>query len=93
MTAWRRPAAIVSRTAAAILGGYALAALAAICCAAILPGSRMEATLAGMLASFLVHAGAVLWVFAARSAWRGWAGLAAAALPMGAALAIHGGLR
>jgi len=38
--------------------------------------------LAGMQASFLVYAGAVIWVFAARSARRAWLGLAVVALPL-----------
>ena len=74
MTATYR-AGIAARSLAAIAGGYGLAALTAAACAATLPGPRVEAVLAGMLASFLVHAGAAIWAFAARSAWRGWAGL------------------
>jgi hypothetical protein len=37
----------------------------------------------GTLASFLVFAVAVMWVFAARTALRAWSGLAIAAAPMG----------
>jgi F0F1-type ATP synthase assembly protein I len=40
---------------------------------------------AGMVASFLVYAGAVIWVFAVRSATRAWVGLLIAALPLLAA--------
>lgn len=74
---------LLSRIAAALLGGYALAALSSVAVLA-LPVSRPQAVLAGMLASFLVYAGAVIWVFAVRSAMRAWLGLllaAAALLP------------
>lgn len=75
---------LLSRIVAALFGGYALAALASVAAVA-LPVSRSEAVLTGMLASFAVYAGAVIWVFAVRSAWRAWAGLVVAALPLGLA--------
>ncbi|MDS1141410.1 DUF3649 domain-containing protein [Pusillimonas sp. SM2304] len=82
---WARSVApLMSRITAALFGGYALAALASVAAVA-LPISRSEAVLTGMLASFAVYAGAVVWVFAVRSAWRAWAGLLAAALPLGLA--------
>lgn len=71
-----RTVGIVARTVGAICGGYAIAASAAAAAAVWLPLPRAEATLAGMLASFVVFAGAFLWCFAARSARRAWAGLA-----------------
>jgi hypothetical protein len=73
--------ALASRIAAAILGGYALAALASVAALA-LPISRPQAVLTGMLASFAIYAGAVVWVFAVRSALRAWAGLLIAAAPL-----------
>ncbi len=72
---------LISRIVAAILGGYALAALASVAALA-LPMSRPQAVLTGMLASFLIYTGAVIWVFAVRSAWRAWAGLLLAAVPL-----------
>jgi len=75
---------LLSRIVAALFGGYALAALSSVAAVA-LPVSLSEAVLAGMLASFAVYAGAVIWVFAVRSAWRAWAGLVVAALPLGLA--------
>lgn len=74
-------AALLSRIVAALFGGYALAALTSVAALA-LPMGTVEAVLAGMQASFLVYAGAVIWVFAARSALRAWLGLAAVALPL-----------
>lgn len=83
---------LASRIAAAVFGGYALAALASVAAVA-LPVDRVQAVLAGMLASFIVYTGAVVWVFAVRSARRAWAGLLVAALVLlpGAAWVWQGG--
>ncbi len=67
--------AVFSRVMAAIVGGYLLANLAAILLSYILPMQQADAVLTGMLLSFLVYAGAVLWVFAAKTAWLAWIGL------------------
>lgn len=72
---------LVSRIVAALFGGYVLAALTSVAAVA-LPMSRTEAVFTGMLLSFVVYALAVIWVFAVRSAWRAWAGLAVAAVPL-----------
>ncbi|MFT3690960.1 DUF3649 domain-containing protein [Paenirhodobacter sp.] len=70
---------VASRIVAALFGGYALAALTSVAALA-LPMRGTEAVFTGMLLSFLVYAGAVVWVFAVRSARRAWAGLALAGL-------------
>ncbi|BAN27513.1 DUF3649 domain-containing protein [Caballeronia insecticola] len=72
---------LVSRIVAAIFGGYALAALTSVA-ALVLPMSKPQAVLTGMLASFIVYVCAVIWVFAVRSARRAWCGLLVAALPL-----------
>ncbi|HWK61840.1 MAG TPA: DUF3649 domain-containing protein [Eoetvoesiella sp.] len=77
----RHAAPVASRIAAALFGGYGLAALGSIAPLA-LPVSKPQAVLAGMLASFVIYAGAVIWVFAASSARRAWAGLLVAAVPL-----------
>ncbi|TWA77601.1 uncharacterized protein DUF3649 [Azospirillum brasilense] len=77
----RRFGPLVSRIAAALFGGYALAALASVAVLA-LPMSTPQAVLTGEMASFLVYAAAVLWVFAVRSALRAWAGLLVVAAPL-----------
>ena len=82
--AWQWPG-LVSRILAAVLGGYALGALVAIACALLLPLPRAEAVVTGMMLSVLAYAGAVLWAFAARSAWRAWGGLLLPALLLAAA--------
>lgn len=76
-----RAAPLVSRILAALVGGYALAALTSVATLA-LPMAKPQAVLTGMLLSFWVYAGAVVWVFAVRSAWRAWAGLVLTAVPL-----------
>ena len=80
----RSRGALVSRIAAALFGGYALAALTSVAALA-LPMGTVEAVLTGMQASFVVYAVAAIWVFAAKSARRAWLGLAVAAVPLLAA--------
>lgn len=76
-----RTGALLSRIVAAVFGGYALSALASVAVLA-LPMSKQQAVLTGMLASFAIYAGVVVWVFAVRNAWRAWAGLLVAAAPL-----------
>jgi|GEM_PF-787470 len=79
-----RWAPLVSRIVAAVLGGYAVAALVALACTAW-PGAAGAGMMAGMQLSFLAYAGAVVWVFAVRSARRAWLGLVVAAAALGLA--------
>ncbi len=71
--------AVASRAMAAIVGGYAVAALATGCLSLALARwagmARPEAVVAATLLSFLWFALAVVWVFAADTAWRAWSGL------------------
>ena len=76
-----RAGPLVSRIVAALGGGYVLAALFSVAVLA-LPMARAQAVITGMLASFAIYTGAVIWVFAVRSAWRAWAGLVVAAVPL-----------
>jgi hypothetical protein len=72
---------LIARIVAALFGGYALAALGSVAVLA-LPISKPQAVLTGMLASFLIYAGAVIWVFAVRSAWKACVGLIIVAVPL-----------
>ncbi|OWT73561.1 MULTISPECIES: DUF3649 domain-containing protein [unclassified Achromobacter] len=83
---------LLSRIVAAIVGGYGLAALFSVAVLA-LPMTRAQAVLTGQLASFALYAGAVVWVFAVRSALRAWVGLLVVAAPLllMASLATRGG--
>lgn len=80
---------VASRAIAAIGGGYVLGALVAAAFALFLPMNRLDAALTGTLASFVVYALAVMWVFAARTAWRAWLGLLIPCALLGALLAVH----
>lgn len=84
-------ASIVSRIAAAVLGGYALATISGAAIARFLPLSRADAVLTAMLCAFAVHAAAALWAFAARSATRAWIGLSLPAALAAAAWLLRGG--
>ena len=75
---------IASRSLAAILGGYALAATTSSFLALALPMDRAQAVLTGMLVAIVACACAALWAFAVRSALRAWIGIALPALLMGA---------
>ena len=66
---------VCSRVVAAIVGGYGLATTASIVLAGVMPGPRTDAVLAAIMLSFAVYVGAILWAFAARTAWRAWQGL------------------
>ena len=68
---------VLSRTLAAIFGGYALAATCSMFFAAALPIARGQAVLTGMLVAIVLCACAALWAFATRTALRAWAGILA----------------
>ncbi|MCY4122655.1 MAG: DUF3649 domain-containing protein [Acidobacteria bacterium] len=66
---------VLSRVLAAVVGGYAAANVVAVGVAQILPMSRGDGVMTGILLACLVYAAAVVWVFAARSARRAWLGI------------------
>jgi hypothetical protein len=76
----RRVAPLVSRILAAIVGGYALAALTSVAALA-LPIAAPQGVITGMLASFVVYTCVVIGVFRA-CARRAWGGLLIAAVPL-----------
>jgi hypothetical protein len=80
---------VLSRTVAAIGGGYGVAALTATVIALYLPAARADAAITGTLVAFVVYAGAAMWVFAARTALRAWVGLLVPAALLGTVLAVH----
>jgi hypothetical protein len=71
----RTPDAIVSRSLAAILGGYLIANLVGIAATSIAYAPQAEGILIGMTLSFAIYAAAAIWAFAARSAKQAWGGL------------------
>ena len=80
---------VASRVVAAILGGYALTALATMALAISLPMSKAEASMAATLLSFLIYTCAVIWVFATRTAMRAWIGIVAPAVILGALIGLQ----
>lgn len=82
---------VVSRTLAALFGGYGLASLAAAVCAVTLPMARSDAVLTGMMVGLMVQAAAAIWVFSAGSAINAWLGLAAPGVVLGILLIQGGG--
>tara|TARA_B100000446_G_scaffold75853_1_gene71736 strand:- start:8408 stop:8680 length:273 start_codon:yes stop_codon:yes gene_type:complete len=86
----KSPSSIVSRTGAAIVGGYVLANCMAFALAAALPLHQIDATLMAMQLTYLFYAVAAIWAFAANRARTAWLGLVA---PSGIALLIWALLR
>lgn len=81
--------AVASRAVAAIVGGYALTALAITALAIFLPLSRAEASMTATLLSFLIYGCVVIWVFATRTAWRAWAGIIGPGVVLGALVGLQ----
>ncbi|AYG46640.1 DUF3649 domain-containing protein [Pseudomonas sp. Leaf58] len=67
--------AVASRSLAALLGGYLLASMASVCITLLVPLPKVDATLVGLLLSFVFYLLAFIWCFACRSAWRAWFGV------------------
>lgn len=84
--------AVVSRLAAAALGGYALSHATAIGAARLLPVTRSDAVMAAMMLSFAVFTAAIVWAFSARSARLAWAGLLLPTVIIAATLWWTGGV-
>ena len=67
--------AVISRSLAALLGGYLLASMVSVCVALLAPMPQVDAILTGLLLSFVFYLLAFIWCFACRSAWRAWLGV------------------
>ncbi|WP_410211939.1 DUF3649 domain-containing protein [Aquirhabdus sp.] len=63
---------VASRCIAAIVGGYAFTTAITVFLSLTLPGPRAEVVVFASLLSFVFYLLAVLWVFAAKTAWRAW---------------------
>lgn len=66
---WQQRADIAARSVAAILGGYAVSALATAVLARLLSTSRIEAAIGPATFSFVIYATIACWAFAARRTW------------------------
>ncbi|TBU92649.1 DUF3649 domain-containing protein [Stutzerimonas kirkiae] len=74
---------VLSRILAAILGGYLFTYAFTAALARLLPLEKADAVIVATLPAFVVYTLIILWVFACRSAWRAWMGIALA-LPLAA---------
>lgn len=83
VTGWRYRLSVASRVLAALLGGYAVAALISAALTVLLlqtgMATRPQAVVWTSLLSFALYAAAAIWVFATHSATRAWALLCAVA--------------
>ncbi|WAB99715.1 MULTISPECIES: iron transporter [Pseudomonas] len=70
---------ILSRSSAALVGGYALTYAASACLARLLPLSPADAVIVATLPAFVFYTAVILWAFASRDAVRAWLPLALAA--------------
>ncbi|MFO3724385.1 iron transporter [Pseudomonas sp. HLMP] len=68
--------AIFSRSAAALLGGYAFSYAATACLARVLPLAPGDAVIVATLPAFVFYTAAILWAFASRDALHAWMPLA-----------------
>lgn len=66
---------VLSRVLAAILGGYVFSYALTAALARLLPLATVDALIVATLPAFVFYTLAVLWAFAARDAWRAWAGM------------------
>ena len=82
---------VSARILAAVAGGYAVSNVAAVGLAHALPLPRADAVMAGILATFLFYAAAVVWCFGARTVRQAWLGILLAIATFGG-LALLGGL-
>lgn len=72
---FKRPSlGVLSRSCAAIFGGYALASASSVLLARLL-STPSQGVLTGMMVGILVCACAALWAFATATAWRAWVGI------------------
>jgi hypothetical protein len=76
--------AVLSRSIAAIVGGYAIASLSSVLMSLALPASRPEAVQTGLLLTIPIWVAVWIWAFSARRVVAVWRGLAGAAVVMGA---------
>lgn len=86
-----RSLALLSRTAAALLGGYALTCASVIFLGAVLPLPKSQAILASSLTSFAVYTAVIVWAFATPNLKRIWWGLLIVSLALTGSGLLLGG--
>jgi len=76
---WRYRGNVAARALAGVVGGYAVAALAVMMLARLLPADRIEATIAATLLGFVGMPATTIGAFLVRKPWHAWAGLSGVA--------------
>lgn len=71
-TGWQDRTGVLARIAAALFAGYFLAHGATAFLTLVLPLGRADRVVFASLLSFAAWTAAVIYIFAARSAWRAW---------------------
>ena len=66
---------ILSRTLAALVGGYVFTYAFTAALARLLPLDNVDSLIVASLLSFVIYTLAILWAFAARHQWAVWMGL------------------
>ena len=66
---------VLSRSIAAIIGGYVLSNLLATLTSYLLPMPTVDSVLLSLQLSFLFYAIVIIWVFSAKTAGKAWLGL------------------
>ncbi|MBL4765947.1 MAG: hypothetical protein JKX67_11855 [Colwellia sp.] len=64
--------AVLSRALAAIIGGYVLTNLSAILLSYLLPSQSSSNVMTGMVVSYAIYAGIVIWVYSVKSLQHVW---------------------
>ncbi|MGH9161663.1 MAG: DUF3649 domain-containing protein [Vicinamibacteraceae bacterium] len=75
---------IFLRIVAAAVGGYAFTSASTAALTVLMPLPKPDAVLVPTMFSFVFYVAAIVWAFAARSAWRAWLGLLAVTVPCAA---------
>ncbi|MFV3326653.1 iron transporter [Pseudomonas sp. NY15372] len=78
MSALSTSLGILSRSAAALLGGYVFTYAFTACLARLLPLAPADAVTVATLPAFIFYTAAILWAFASRDALRAWLPMAIA---------------
>ncbi|MGR6873473.1 DUF3649 domain-containing protein [Pseudomonas sp. HK3] len=66
---------VLSRSMAAIIGGYALSNILAIFISYLLPMATVDSVLLSLQLSFLFYSIVIIWVFSTKTASKAWLGL------------------
>lgn len=81
---------VAARALAAVVGGYAVAAVAVFAGARLWPLDRLQATIAATMLAFLLVPAVAVFAFLAASPWRAWRGVVLTCAVLGVAGLLAG---